>query len=278
MKVGTDQLVGKSMPSLTNGKVDSRLARLWEEARHGKPATGHFSLTRDDGTQFFLSGSCSPVHDASGYLEKVVITAKEVTEDANSHYHALMLEEALNRSMAVIEFDTEGHILTANSNFLNTVGYRINDIQGQHHRMFCDEELTSSKEYSQFWKRLAAGEYISGRFKRVDSKGNVVWLQASYTPILNEDGKAERVIKFASDISARVKKNQEERASAARAHEITTSTEQIAEKGAGVVKEAATEMKKISSSVETTAQVIADLGQKSDEISSIVNTIRSEFC
>ena len=273
MKTNAAQIIGKPISAMTSGKPDSRLQRLWDQASKGQPASGHFKLTRPDGSFLFLSGSCSPVMNA-GIFEKVVVTAKEVTEEATSHYHALMLEEALNRSMAVIEFDTEGNILMANDNFLGAVGYRINDIQGKHHRMFCESEYTSTDEYRMFWQRLARGEFINGQFKRINSKGETLWLEASYTPILDEEGKATRVIKFASDITASVMRNEEERASAAEAYDITSSTEKIADRGATVVQEAAQEMEKISASVADTAKVIADLGEKSNEISSIVNTIR----
>lgn len=273
MKCNSQQIIGKPISAMTSGKPDSRLKKLWDKASKGQPASGHFKLTRCDDSHLFLSGSCSPVMLA-GQFDKVVITAKEVTEEATSHNHALMLEEAFNRSMAVIEFDPEGNILIANDNFLNAVGYRINDIQGKHHRMFCEADYTNTDEYRQFWQRLARGEYINGQFKRVDSKGKTLWLEASYTPILDEDGKATRVIKFASDITASVMRNEEEHASAAEAYDITSSTEKIAGQGATVVQEAAQEMEKISESVSDTARVIADLGEKSNEISSIVNTIR----
>ncbi len=109
--------------------------------------------------------------------------------------------DALNASQAVIEFTPSGEILTANSNFLNTVGYSLGEISGQHHRLFCDPAYAETPAYRQFWHDLAQGHFASNTFKRFGKGGRVIWLQATYNPIRNETGKVVKVIKFASDIT-----------------------------------------------------------------------------
>jgi methyl-accepting chemotaxis protein len=109
---------------------------------------------------------------------------------------------ALSRSMAAIEFDMTGKVLTANDNFLNTLGYTLNEVQGKHHRLFVEANYANSSEYAQFWQRLNQGEFFAERFKRIGKGGKVVWIEASYNPIFDADGKPYKVVKYASDVTA----------------------------------------------------------------------------
>lgn len=108
---------------------------------------------------------------------------------------------AIHRSQAVIEFNMDGTIITANDNFLNAVGYTLEEIQGQHHRMFVKPEYAQSAEYATFWQRLSQGEFFSGEFKRVGKNAKEIWIHASYNPILDQDGKPFKVVKYASDVT-----------------------------------------------------------------------------
>ena len=116
---------------------------------------------------------------------------------------------ALDRSLATIEFSMDGMILDANQNFLSVVGYSLDEIRGKHHRLFCEKDYAQSLDYSAFWAKLRGGDYVSGEFMRLDKGGNRVWLEATYNPILGSDGKPKRVMKFASDIT--LKKNETSR-------------------------------------------------------------------
>ncbi|HVZ29593.1 MAG TPA: PAS domain-containing methyl-accepting chemotaxis protein [Asticcacaulis sp.] len=109
---------------------------------------------------------------------------------------------ALNASQAVIEFTPQGQILTANDNFLTAVGYRLEEIKGRHHSLFCDPDYVKSEAYQRFWNELAAGHFASNTFKRFGNSGRIIWLQATYNPIRNAAGQVTKVIKFASDITA----------------------------------------------------------------------------
>ena len=114
--------------------------------------------------------------------------------------------EALDRSMAVITFGMDGKILRANANFLRVVGYDFAEIEGRHHRIFMEESVANSPEYEQFWAKLRSGEFVSGEFMRLDKAKRRVWLEASYNPVFDQDGKPFKVIKVAADITA--KKNE----------------------------------------------------------------------
>lgn len=111
---------------------------------------------------------------------------------------------AINKSMAVIEFTPDGTILDANENFLKTVGYTLNEIKGKHHEIFCQKELVESKAYADFWRTLQSGQFISHLFKRVKKNGDIVWLEANYNPIFDDNHQVIKVIKFASDITDRI--------------------------------------------------------------------------
>jgi methyl-accepting chemotaxis protein len=114
--------------------------------------------------------------------------------------------DAINRVQAVIEFNLDGTIITANDNFLNCLGYRLDEIQGQHHRMFADPVYAASPEYQAFWAKLNRGEFDAGIYKRLGKGGKEIWIQASYNPILDANGKPYKVVKFASDVTEEKKK------------------------------------------------------------------------
>jgi len=110
--------------------------------------------------------------------------------------------EALNRSQAVIEFAIDGRVLDANANFLAVLGYTLDEIRGQHHSMFVDPALRQAPEYRAFWDRLGRGEHDAGQYQRIGKGGREVWIQASYNPVLGEDGRPAKVVKYATDITA----------------------------------------------------------------------------
>ena len=110
---------------------------------------------------------------------------------------------AISKSQAIIEFSPDGVILTANENFLNAMGYALGEIQGQHHRMFVDPAYAQTSEYGDFWRRLGRGEYDAAEYKRLGKGGREVWIQASYNPVFDKSGKAVKVVKIASDVTAR---------------------------------------------------------------------------
>jgi methyl-accepting chemotaxis protein len=115
----------------------------------------------------------------------------------------LAVMAALDRSQAIIEFTPSGEILTANQNFLSTFGYSLNEIVGRHHRIFVDPIEVAADGYSDFWAALGQGRFQSGEFRRLAKSGAEIWIQATYNPVLDADGAVERIIKFASDISAK---------------------------------------------------------------------------
>ena len=126
---------------------------------------------------------------------------RQIAEDADR----LGQIEAIHKAQAVIAFDLDGIVLDANPNFLNTMGYALAEVQGQHHSLFVEAGHKASAEYRAFWDRLRAGEYVTGQFKRFGKGGREIWIEASYNPILDASGRPYKVVKFATDVTAQVK-------------------------------------------------------------------------
>ena len=110
--------------------------------------------------------------------------------------------DAICRSQAVIEFDPSGVVLWANDRFLATMGYALEEIQGQHHCIFCEPGYGDTPAYAEFWRKLGRGEYDAGEYRRVGKGGRLVWLQATYNPVFHSDGSVDRILKIATDNSA----------------------------------------------------------------------------
>jgi methyl-accepting chemotaxis protein len=115
--------------------------------------------------------------------------------------------QALHQSQAVIEFNLDGTIITANDNFLNTLGYSLKEIEGKHHSLFVEEKYRHSTEYKQFWLDLSQGKFQQAEYRRFGKNGKEVWIQASYNPLINSDGKPYKVVKFATDITSQKLRN-----------------------------------------------------------------------
>ena len=131
------------------------------------------------------------------------ITAAKVS---NAEYEGKV--NAIARAQAVIEFDLEGHVLHANANFLEALGYTLREVVGQHHKIFCEPEFVQSSEYRGFWSRLSRGEFYSGLYKRISKHGYPVWIQATYNPIIGPNGKPVKIIKYSIDVSDQIEREQ----------------------------------------------------------------------
>ncbi len=179
---------------------------FWKKLGRGEFEAADFKRLGKGGREVWLSASYSPVFDAEGKPVRVVKFARDITEEKLRIAEFEGKIRAIDRAQAVIEFAPDGTVLTANENFLKIFGYRLEEVVGQHHRMFCDPGFAESPDYARFWQTLGRGEYVTDEFKRLAKDGSEIWLQASYNPIFDLDGKPMKVVKFASDITAEVQK------------------------------------------------------------------------
>lgn len=177
---------------------------FWQKLGKGLYDSGRYKRLRKDGSEIWIEASYNPVlRDGKPY--KVVKFATDITENVKKAAETEGKMTALSRSQAVIEFDTDGTIITANENFLDVLGYRLAEIKGKHHSMFCDPAYVASPDYRGFWPKLASGQFHSGEFRRLGKGEKEIYIQATYNPIFNADGEVCKVVKFASDITERVK-------------------------------------------------------------------------
>lgn len=180
--------------------------------------------------------------------------------------------QALDRSMATIEFTPHGEIITANENFLQVIGYKLGEIVGKHHKMFCNDKFYA--ENPKFWQQLAHGEFKSGQFERRTASGKVIWLEASYNPIFDDGGKVIKVIKFASDITAREQRNKAVTQAAELSFSTAEETAQIAKNGAELLEKSVADSNDIVEQVAKTNALLVRLNEQSKNIAAIVSTIR----
>ena len=181
---------------------------FWERLGRGEFNAGEFRRVNKKGEDVWIQASYNPILDADGKVLKIVKFATDITATKLLNSDVSGKIEAISRSQAVIEFTMQGDILSANRNFLRTMGYTDAEVIGQHHSMFCEKELVQSADYRDFWADLSEGKFKSARFKRIGKHGAQVWLQATYNPILDVDGKPFKVVKFAMDITEQVKREQ----------------------------------------------------------------------
>ena len=177
---------------------------FWEALRRGEFQAREFPRVAKGGRQIWIQASYNPLLDAHGKPFKVVKFAADITEQKlrNADYEGQI--NAIQKSQAVIEFNLDGTVITANDNFLKTLGYRLEEIQGKHHGLFVEPDYRESIAYREFWDSLRRGEYQAAEYKRVAKGGRAVWIQASYNPIMGADGKLNKVVKFATDTTAQV--------------------------------------------------------------------------
>ena len=177
--------------------------QFWDDLAAGQIQSGEFRRQTRSGGEVWINASYTPINDASGKVTKVVKIATDISEMVATRVKGESIQAAVDAGFAAIEFSPDGTILTANANFCQVMEYASEEeIVGQHHRMFCDAEYTNSAEYKSFWSELALDNVKAGEFERVTKKGHRVWLNASYTPVKDTEGKVVKVIKIATDASA----------------------------------------------------------------------------
>lgn len=247
---------------------------FWRRLGQGESFGGKFRRVRKDGQTVWLEATYFPVRESDGRISHVIKLANDVTASVLAADRSRGLIEAINRSSAIIEFDMEGRILEANPGFLTTMGYRAEDLIGRHHRIFCLPAYADSAEYADFWRQLKAGQFFSGLVERQTRQKNTIWLQASYNPVYDEHCRPCRVVKIASDVTARVLRAQAEHQSAETASEVSQSAETLSARGETVIREAIGQMDALSTRMNAASAQVAGLGQKTSQITSIVNTIK----
>ncbi|HDS1789686.1 PAS domain-containing methyl-accepting chemotaxis protein [Pseudomonas putida] len=245
--------------------------QLWRELGQGKAISGTFERIDKAGREVWLEASYMPVLDEHRQVTSVIKVASDITQRVVLEHESESLLKAISRSMAVIEFTPQGRVIKANQNFLDTMGYRLDEVVGRHHGLFCLAHERESAQYREFWASLNRGEYHSHRFERVNKQGQTVFLEASYNPIFDSKGRLCKVVKFASDITHQVCTQQ---SAAHAAHASSVQTDACARKGTEVVQQTVQVIEQISQELNDAARSIDAVNKQSDVIGQIVLTIR----
>ncbi len=178
---------------------------FWAKLGRGQYDAGQYRRIAKGGREMWIEASYNPIMDASGKPIKVVKYAIDITEQKTKFADYDGQIAAIHKAQAVISFSLDGTILEANENFLDAMGYSIDDVRGRHHSMFVAAEYKQSSEYRAFWAKLGRGEYDTGQYRRFGKGGKEVWIQASYNPIFDASGRPVKVVKYATDVTEQVR-------------------------------------------------------------------------
>lgn len=250
-------------------------SHFWQRLRRGESFSNKFLRVAKNNRPLWLEANYVPVQDRSGRVIKIVKLATDITDHILDVQEQRAMTNAINRSMAVIAFNLTGQVLRANDNFLSTMGYHASEIVGKHHSLFCTPEVSNSKEYSEFWKKLRRGDFVSGQFPRVDKQGKTIWLRATYNPVFDENNQLYEVVKFATDVTSQVLRNHQEREAAEQAYQAALETSENTRLGVSVIEDSVIKMNEIAGELRKVSNDINGLSSQSAQIGVIVGTIRS---
>lgn len=246
---------------------------FWANLAQGESSSGTFLRKRKSGDDLWLEATYFPV-EQNGKIVRIVKIANDITVEKERLNSQTAIFEALNRSSALIEFTPHGEIISANENFIQTMGYAsVKDIVGKHHRMFCTEDFY--QDNPNFWRELEQGEFKGGQFNRLTRDGSTIWLEATYNPVLNERGQVIKVVKIASNITSRIQKQLATQEAAEIAYSTSMQTAKISKDGAVILQRTVDTSNAIVTSTLTSTDLIDQLNKRSEEISKIVTTISS---
>jgi methyl-accepting chemotaxis protein len=236
---------------------------FWNNLRQGRFQRGQFRRVCKRGSDIWIEATYNPILDGNGRPYKVVKLATDVTADVLQTADMRGQMEAISRSNMVIEFALDGTIMAANANFLAACGYTLGEIVGKHHSMFMDHDVSNDPGYRQFWAMLNQGEFQASQFRRLGKNGRVLWMQASYSVILDPAGRALKVVKYATDITQQVQnmtqlKTQLDNSFDAIDTAIAASRQQ-AESAAGAVNVSSASMQAMATSAEQLSASVREI-------------------
>lgn len=263
-----DEVIGQHHRMFVDHQMSEspEYAAFWQRLGSGIHDAGRYRRIAKDGRDVWLQASYNPIFDRHGRPFKVVKYATDITEQQRRNADAEGQLAAISKVQAIIEFDLQGNILHANRLFLQAMGYTLDEVTGRHHSMFVQPHERHSPEYAQFWRKLASGQHDAGQYLRIGKHGRQVWIEASYNPILDADGRPFKVVKYARDITRRFTAAQtlgeamqglsESAEHAGQANELARQACLVAEQGGRTVHEVMGTMESISASSRKISDII----------------------
>ncbi|WP_184716038.1 methyl-accepting chemotaxis protein [Caulobacter sp.] len=201
-----EEIIGKHHSMFVEAAyaTSSEYRAFWDKLGRGEFDAREYLRVGKGGAEVWIQASYNPIRNNRGVVTRIVKIATVITDQKQKNAEHQGKMEAISRAQAVIEFTPEGQILCANSNFLEAMGYTLDEIKGRHHRIFVETAYANSADYGEFWRRLNSGEFVAAEFKRVGKDGREVWIQASYNPIFDHKRRIAKVVKFATVVTGRV--------------------------------------------------------------------------
>jgi len=201
--------------------------KFWEKLNRGEFDSGEYKRIGKNAREVYIQATYNPIFDLNGKPMKILKIASDVTEQKlmNSEFEGKI--SAIDKSQGTIEFDMDGIVITANDNFLTVLGYSLEEVKGKHHRIFCEESYVNSLEYKKFWEKLNRGEFDSGEYKRIGKNAREAYIQATYNPIFDLNGKPMKILKIASDITEQKRLESERKKQAELIMEMSTPVMQL---------------------------------------------------
>ncbi len=186
-------------------RASAEYKAFWDKLGRGEYDAAQYKRIGKGGREVWIQASYNPIFDSRGKPYKVVKFATDVTEQKMLMANYEGQVAAINKAQAVVEFTLDGLIVHANESFLNALDYTLDEVKGKHHSMFVEPTYRKSADYREFWAKLGRGEYDANQYKRIGKNGKEVWIQASYNPIMDANGRPYKVVKYATDITAQTK-------------------------------------------------------------------------
>ncbi|WP_374381104.1 PAS domain S-box protein [Dongia sp.] len=244
---------------------------FWAKLNRGEFQSAQYKRFGKGGKEVWIEASYNPILNSRGRVIKVVKYATDVSEQKAEYADLLGKIEAIARSQAVIEFELDGTIITANENFLKTLGYTIDEVKGRHHSLFVDPAYRDSADYRQFWENLRKGQFQAGQFRRIGKGGKEVWIEASYNPILDLNGRVWKVVKFATDLTPRKEQNK------ALANEFEQGVKSLVQTLAGSAQSMQSTAQTLVASAEQTSHQSSTVSAATEQLSASVNEIARQL-
>jgi methyl-accepting chemotaxis protein len=252
-------------------KSSAEYREFWERLNRGEFQAAQYKRFGKGGKEVWIEASYNPLVGRGGKPFKVVKYATDISKQKAEYADLTGKVQAIGRSQAVIEFNLDGTIITANDNFLKTLGYSLDEIKGKHHSLFVEPTYKESAEYRQFWEALRRGEYQAAQYLRVGKGGKKVWIEASYNPVMDLNGRPWKVVKFATDITKRKEQN------AALATEFETGVKSLVQKVSASATEMQATAQTLAAAAEQTNQQSSTVSAASEELASSVNEISRQI-
>jgi methyl-accepting chemotaxis protein len=251
-------------------KDSSEYREFWAKLNRGEFQAAQYKRLGKGGKEVWIEASYNPLL-RGGKPYKVVKYATDVTRQRMEYAELVGKVDAIGRSQAVIEFELDGTIITANENFLKTLGYALSEIKGRHHSMFVEPAYRDSSDYRLFWERLRKGEFQAAQYKRLGKGGKEIWIEASYNPIMDANGRPVKVVKFATDLTPRKEQN------LALAKDFENGVKALVQNLASSAQSMQGTAQTLAASSEQTSQQSSTVSAATEQLSASVNEIARQL-